>query len=49
MTLRFLALVATALAPLTSFAAQLANAPQFGAFGIDLVARDANIRPGDDF
>lgn len=46
---RFLALVVAALAPAVSVAAQPPNAPQFGAFGIDMGARDASLRPGDDF
>jgi len=45
----FLALLMTALAPAVSLAAPPADAPRFGAFGIDLAARDLAIRPGDDF
>ena len=41
---RVLALILSAMAPLPVLAA-----PQFGAFGIDLTARDTNVRPGDDF
>lgn len=46
---RVLAAVVAALVPLSSLAAAPANATRFGAFGIDLGARDVGIRPGDDF
>lgn len=39
-----LALILSVMTPLPVLAA-----PQFGAFGIDLTARDTNVRPGDDF
>jgi putative endopeptidase len=49
MKFRILALAVSAMAPLIAHAAPPTGAPQFGAFGIDLTARDAEVRPGDDF
>lgn len=46
---RVIALAMSALSPLMAYAAPPAAAPQFGSFGVDLGARDLNVRPGDDF
>ncbi|MBI1685588.1 M13 family metallopeptidase [Caulobacter hibisci] len=49
MKFRVIALFVSALTPLMAHAASPPGAPQFGAFGVDLDARDAKVRPGDDF
>ena len=42
-------LAVTAAAPVAFAADDLAQAPRYGSWGVDLAARDAAIKPGDDF
>jgi putative endopeptidase len=49
MKFRLIALALSALSPGLALATPPTGSPHFGAFGIDLTARDTNVRPGDDF